>query len=190
MKLALLMSNGETVALASRLIATGASVCTAQTDAPLPSSDWLIFDESIPLASPDERTATRKLIGNALVSGMPVFAFLSPAAPATPRCALVMSEMLGYSSAAVATPRGASEILGLECDYESDEEIVKVFGDDEGALQMAALAKEMRKFYELSFTLIYDPDEERGILYTGESFEELHAESMENAVSELFRTEE
>ena len=94
MKLALLMSNGETVALASRLIATGASVCTAQTDAPRPSSDWLIFDESIPLASPDERTATRKLIGNALVSGMPVFAFLSPAAPATPRCALVMSEML------------------------------------------------------------------------------------------------
>ena len=188
MKLALLMSNGETVALASRLIAVGASACTVKLGSPLPASDWLMFDESIPLASLQDRADTRALIRDALVSGKPVFAFLSPSAPASPKCALVMSEMLAYSSAAAVTPFGAASILGLEGEYEGDAQIAAAFGDDEGSSQMAALAKELLETHELSFTLVFDPEGERGVLYTGDAFEEITAQSMENAVAELFRS--
>lgn len=188
MKFALLTSNGEAVALASRLIAAGASACTAQTGAPLPASDWLLFDESVPLASPADRAETKRLLGEALSAGHPVFAFLSPAAPASPKCAVVMTELLGYSSAAAVTPFGASQILGLDGDPDADPKIAETLGDDEELCRFAALAKELAETYDLPFTLVFDPDGERGILFAGDAYDTVTAESIEGAIAELFRS--
>lgn len=184
MKSALLMSNGETVALASRLIAAGVSVCTAQAKNPLPACDALFFDESIPLLSPEGRMNTKRLIGEALASRKPVIAILSPAAPVTPKCGVVMSELLSYSSAAVTTPNGAEEILGL--DRETDQEIDSKFEDNPSLARSAALAKALMEAHDLSFALVFDPDEGHGVLFAGDAYDMITAQSFENAVSELF----
>ncbi|MBR2906572.1 MAG: hypothetical protein IKC26_00830 [Clostridia bacterium] len=188
MKLALLASNGETVALASRLISGGASACTAEAGKPLPACDWLLFDESTPLSSTEARTATRHLLGEALAAGKPLFAFLSPNAPVTPKCAIVMTELLGFSSAAAVTPSGASDILGLDGNADSDPRISETFGDDVCLTHAAALAKELSDTFDLTFSLVFDPDESRGVLFAGDAYNTTVAESIEGAIASLFRT--
>lgn len=188
MKLALLMSNGEAVALASRLAVMGASPRIASTEAPLPECDWLVFDESAPISSPAGRNATRRLIGEALSLGRPIFAFLSPTAPVTPKCAVAFTELLSFSSAACATPSGAADILGLDADPDSDPEIARLFGDDESLSSMAALARALLETYDLTFSLIYDPDTDQGILFASGAYDKISAESIESAVAELFRS--
>lgn len=190
MKLALLMSNGETVALASRLIAVGASACTAQKDAPLPSCDWLLFDESTLIASKEDRNEAKRLLTEALSLGRPAFAFLSPSAPATPKCALTVTEALAFCSAAAATPSGASDVLGLDGEYENDTKIAETFGDDAVLSRTAALARDILTAHELSFSLVFDPDEGRGVLFAGDAYDTIAAESLEGAVAELFRSAE
>ena len=186
MKISLLASPGESVALASRLAVLGASPRIATPDSPLPECDWLIFDESHPLTSPSARTETRRLIGEALALSRPVFAFLSPNAPVTPKCAVTFTELLGYSSAASATPAAASDILGLDADPDSDPEIARVCGDDPSLSAMASLARLLAESYDLTFSLIFDPDENRGVLFLSGAYDIITAESIESAVAEIF----
>lgn len=188
MKIALLASNGETVALASRLAVLGASPRIASGDSPLPDSDWLLFDESLPISSPKGRSETRRLIGEALSLGRPVFAFLSPNAPVTPKCAVTFTELLSYSSAASATPASATELLGLDAEPDGDPEIVRLFGDDEGLMQLAALARALAEAHDLTFALIFEPDDNRGVLFASGAYDAITAESIESAVAELFRS--
>lgn len=188
MKLALLASNGETVALASRLIGAGASACTARLGEPLPACDWLLFDESAPLASHLDRNATKLLLGEALANGKPLFAFLSPNAPATPKCAVVMTELLGYSSAAAATPSGTADILGIDADPSDDDGITAFSAGDDSLARMAALSRELSRCYDLTFSLIFDPDEDRGVLFAGNAYDIITATSIESAIAELFRS--
>ena len=187
MKLALLTSNGETVALASRLISGGASACTAEIDKPLPACDWLLFDESAPLSSPKGRASTKALLLEALSIGKPLLAFLSPNAPITPKCAVVMTELLGFSSAVAVTPLGATDILGLECDGASDEYARDLYSDDLTLLNAALLAHSLVHTHELTFSLVFDPDISRGVLYDGGTYTTIEAESIEGAIASLFR---
>ena len=187
MKLALLTSNGEAVALASRLIAGGASACTAEADKPLPvGADLLLFDESTPLLSREGRAATRALLFEALSKGKPTLAFLSPNAPATPKCAIAMTELLGFSSAAAFTPHGASEILGLDPDGSTDDTLRTLYGDDPLLSEAGALARAATLAHELSFALVFDPDASRGVLYDGSAYTTVEAESIEGAIASLF----
>ena len=188
MKFALLMSSGETVALASRLIGVGAQACTVLPENPLPACDFLIFDESVPLTGAKSRTETRRLCGEALSKGKPILAFLSPVAPVTPKCAVVMNELIGFSSAAVVTPAGASDILGLDEDDGDDEKIAREIGDDAFAIRAARLARALCTAHDLTFALVFDGDEERGVLFTGDAYDVITASSAENAVAELFRS--
>lgn len=188
MKFALLTSNGETVALASRLISGGASACTAEIDKPLPACDWLLFDESAPLSSPAGRTSVKALILEALSAGKPLLAFLSPNAPITPKCAVVMTEFLGFSSAAAVTPLGATDILGLENDGVSDEHIRELYFDDPSLLNAASLARSLVDMHDLTFSLVFDPDLSRGVLYDGGTYTTIEAESIEGAIASLFRS--
>lgn len=187
MKLALLASNGETVALASRLIAAGATACTARTGEALPSCDWLLFDESVPLSSPSERSAVKHLLGEVLSSGKPVFAFLSPNAPATPKCAVVMTELIGFSSGAAVTPSGASDILGIDCEPLTDPSIAAQYAESEALSRTAALARALAETHDLTFALVFDPDESCGVLYAGDAYDTITAESIEGAIAEIFR---
>lgn len=188
MKLALLASNGETVALASRLISGGTSACTAEVGKPLPVCDWLLFDESAPLSSSDARLAVKRLIGEALAGGKPLFAFLSPNAPVTPKCAVVMTELIGFSSATAVTPSGAIDVLGLDGNEENDPRILEAFTDDELLSRAAALARELCETFELTFALVFDPDASRGVLFTGDAYNTIVAESIEGAIASLFRS--
>lgn len=188
MKLALLASNGETVALASRLISGGASACTAEIGKPLPTCDFLLFDESVPLSSSESRTAVKHLMGEALAAGKPLFAFLSPNAPVTPRCAVVMTELFGFSSAAALTPNGASDILGFDGNENGDSRILETFADDAFSVRAAALARETAEAFELTFALVFDPDEGRGVLFTGDAYSVVAAETIEGAIASLFAT--
>lgn len=188
MKFALLMSNGETVALASRLAAVGITPCIAAPNEALPLSDLLIFDESVPLTSPDAKRNTFRLISEALSARKPVMAVLTDNAPVSPKCALTVNELLGFSSMAVVTPAGAREILGLDGEYESDPLIGETFGGDPVLSEAAALARDLVTAHELSFSLLFLPEENRGILYTGEAYDVIEAETLENAIAEIFRT--
>ena len=188
MKLSLLMSNGEAVALASRLLVMGASPRIATADAPLPDCDWFVFDEGPLLASPAERASARRLVGEALSLGRPGLAFLSPNAPATPKCAVAFSELLSFASCAVVTPSCASEILGIDAEPGSDPEAVRALGDDEGLLLMAAFARTLLEENDLTFSLVFDPDAERGVLFASGAYDIITAESVESAVAELFRS--
>lgn len=188
MKFALLTSNGETVALASRLISVGASACTAEIDKPLPACDWLLFDESAPLSSQKGRASVKALLWEALSAGRPLLAFLSPNAPVTPKCAVVMTELLSFSSAATVTPIGATDILGLECDGASDEQIRDLYFDDPSLLNAASLARSLVDTHELTFSLVFDPDLSRGVLYDGATYTTIEEESIEGAIASLFRS--
>lgn len=181
------MSNGETVALASRLIAAGGSACTVQPNAPLPSCDWLLFDESIPLSSPTLRAETKRLLAEALSQGHPTLLFLSPCAPLTPKCAVIATELFAYASAAVATPNIATELLGLDGTVEENSEITKAFGDDSELCRMASLAEELAKTGDFVFSMIFDPDEARGVLFASDAYDAITADSIENAIAGLFR---
>jgi len=182
------MSNGETVALASRLIAVGENACTVQPNMPLPSCDWLLFDESTPLTSPALRAETKKLLTEALGAGRPTLLFLSPSTPLTPKCAVIATELFAYTSAAVTTPEIAMNLLGLEGVFEENSEIIATFGDDEPLCRMAALAEELSKTGDFVFSMIFDPEAERGVLFTADAYDTITAESIENAIAELFRS--
>lgn len=189
MKLALLMSNGETVALASRIIAAGSSACIAEIDSPLPSCDWLLFDESFPLSSPEHRKSVKRLLGEALSGGKPAFAVLTPGAPVTPKCALAVNEMLMYASALATTPTGAADILGMDGDTAADPSLGASLGEDLSLLRMGALARETAETHELSFVLIYDPEAERGVFFAGGAYDAITVGSFEDAIAEIFRPE-
>ena len=188
MKFALLMSNGETVALASRLISVGASACTAQTGSPLPSSDWLLIDESTPLSSPQGRSESKRLLTEALSMGHPSMIFLSPNTPVTPKSAIVATELFAYTSAAVTTPDIAVNLLGLDGITEHHDEITRALGEDEALCRMAALAEELARANDFVFSLIFDPEECRGILFSADAYDVIAAESIESAIAEIFRT--
>lgn len=186
MKVALLASNGVTVALASRLIAGGVKASTVTDESSLEGCDWFLFEESIPLSSKEQRSETKKLIGSALLSGKPTFAYLTPNAPATPKCAVVMNELLSFSSAAAVTPSGATDILGVEIETISEEESE---ANESQALdaRLSALARTLCETYEWTFALVFDPDEGRGVIFADGAYDVIIAQSMENAIAEVFQ---
>lgn len=186
MNIALLASNGETVALASRLISSGNMVRTAFADESLPECDWFIFDESSPLSSKENRINTKARIAEALSLGKPVMAMLTENAPVTPKCAVAFSELLQFSSAAAVTLSGAEDILGLDLD---DDEVDRLPGspDDGYPADAALFAHALVSTYELTFGLVYDAEHESGVLYANNTYDVITADSMENAVAELFR---
>ena len=186
MKIALLASTGETVALASRLISSGNTVRTAFADESLPECDWFLFDESSPLSSKENRAHTKARIAEALSGGKPVLAILTENAPVTPKCAVAFSELLQFSSAAAITLSGAEEILGLDVD---DDEVDRLPGsiDDGYPADAALFAHALVTGYELTFGLVYDSEKQNGVLFADNAYDVITAESMENAIAELFR---
>ena len=98
-----------------------------------------------------------------------------------------MSELLGISSAAAVTPLGATDILGLEADGSDDERISSLFSDDPLLSFVSPLARTLVETHELSFAIVFDPDASRGVLYDGNTYTEIKAESIEGAIASLFR---
>lgn len=180
MKLSLFVPKEQLILSAAHLSAAGISVMPLSPEdrfeEKLADTDWVFFSEGIPLLSSAAHKETRRLLSESLRQGKPVFACLSPDAPVTPKCALLMTELLQFSSAAAATAEGAVEILGL--DPLSEE------GEDPAV----TLARALCETFGLSFSLIFDPEEKRSVLFSGDSYDIIESDSMERAIAAIFRS--